>query len=115
MADMINEFAEAAQEAGLETTVLEAAADTAKKFDWKTFFGGTLAGATLAVIGGKAIDAIKDSKNEIKELNDKAKKEKLDKEIEKQEKRLQALIDKKAGKAADQDVVESEVVEDETE
>ena len=115
MADMINEFAEAAVNEGLETQILEAAADTAKRFDWKSFLGGSLVGATTVVVGGKLINTIKNSKQEIKELNDKSKADKLEKQIEKQEKKLQALIDKKAGKAADQDVVESEVVEDETE
>lgn len=91
MADLTNQVAEAMEQSGLEVTNLEPVAEAVKKFDLKSFVGGTVVGAAAAVLVKKAVKSINDSKAEIKEETDKVKAEKLRKKIDKATEKLAKL------------------------
>lgn len=89
MNNVIDQAAEVLEQAGMDVTMIPEAA--AKKFDIKSFVGGTVIGAAGAVLVRKAIKAINDSKAEIKEETDKVKADKLRKKYEKIQAQLNEL------------------------
>lgn len=104
MNNVIDQAAEVLEQAGMDVTMIPEAA--AKKFDIKSFVGGTVIGAAGAVLVRKAVKAINDSKAEIKEETDKVKAEKLRKKMDK----IQGQLDE-LEKAEEPEVLEGEVEE----
>ena len=83
MADIIDQVATAMEDAGMEVTVMEPTVEAVKKFDVKSFIGGTVIGAAGAVLVRRAVKQITEAKDEIKVETSKVKAEKLRKKIDK--------------------------------
>lgn len=94
--DVINQVAEAMTDAGMETTIMEAATKKSGNGILKTvltFVAGTGVGAGAVVLGRKVKQAVADNKEEIKEEKKKARVEKLRKKVEAAQKELDDLMD----------------------
>ena len=93
--DVINQVAEAMTDAGMETTIMEAATEKSGNRILKTvltFVAGTGVGAGAVVLGRKVKQAVADNKEEIKEEKKKARVEKLRKKMEAAQKELDDLM-----------------------
>lgn len=94
--DVINQVAEAMTDAGMETTIMEAATEKSGNGILKTvltFVAGTGVGAGAVVLGRKVKQEVADNKEEIKEEKKKARVEKLRKKVEAAQKELDDLMD----------------------
>ena len=112
MADnnVIDNVAEAMENAGMDVSILEPAVEKVSRFDLKSAVCGTVVGAAGAVLVRKAYNAIKSSSDEIKTETNKVKAEKIRKKID----RLCEKLDSMEVETADQpdDSYDEEVVED---
>lgn len=88
MNNVIDQATDIMEQAGMDVKIIP---EAAKKFDIKSFVGGTVIGAAGAVLVRKAVKAINDSKAEIKEETDKVKADKLRKKYEKIQAQLNEL------------------------
>lgn len=113
--DVINQVAEAMTDAGMETTIMEAATEKSGNGILKTvltFVAGTGVGAGAVVLGRKVKQAVADNKEEIKEEKKKARVEKLRKKVEAAQKELDDLMNDDDEDLDDEDFDDEEDVEE---